>query len=70
MAYQSDILIAQTKNLIHIREIAKKLQIAEDDLEMYGKYKAKLPLSLIDDDKVVIKDEPKEEESVNEEIPF
>jgi formate--tetrahydrofolate ligase len=52
MAHQSDILIAQAKNLIHIREIAKKLQVAEDDLEMYGKYKAKLPLSLIDDEKV------------------
>jgi formate--tetrahydrofolate ligase len=52
MAYQSDILIAQTKKLIHIREIAKKLQIAEDHLEMYGKYKAKLPLSLIDDEKI------------------
>ena len=52
MAFQSDIIIAQAKRLQHIQIIAKKLQIAEDDLEMYGKYKAKLPLSLIDDEKV------------------
>ncbi|MFT5958315.1 MAG: formate--tetrahydrofolate ligase [Polaribacter sp.] len=52
MAFQSDIIIAQAKRLQHIKVIAKKLQIAEDDLEMYGKYKAKLPLSLIDDEKV------------------
>jgi formate--tetrahydrofolate ligase len=52
MAFQSDIIIAQARRLQHIQIIAKKLQIAEDDLEMYGKYKAKLPLSLIDDEKV------------------
>ena len=52
MIPQSDILIAQAKKLVHIKEIAKKLHVAEDDLEMYGKYKAKLPLSLIDEDKV------------------
>lgn len=28
--------------MLHIREIAKKLEIAEEDLEYYGKYKAKL----------------------------
>jgi formate--tetrahydrofolate ligase len=48
----SDISIAQAKTLLHIKEIAKKLKLAEDDLEMYGKYKAKLPLSLIDEGKV------------------
>jgi formate--tetrahydrofolate ligase len=52
MALQSDIIIAQAKRLQHIKIIAKKLQMAEDDLEMYGKYKAKLPLSLIEDEKV------------------
>lgn len=52
MVDQSDIAIAQAKTLQHIKEIAKKLKIQEGDLEMYGKYKAKLPLSLIDDDKV------------------
>ncbi|TXD48083.1 formate--tetrahydrofolate ligase [Polaribacter sp. IC073] len=52
MAHQTDIAIAQAKTLQHIKNIAKKLKIAEDDLEMYGKYKAKLPLSLIDDEKI------------------
>lgn len=44
--FPSDIEIAQSAHITHIREIASKLQIAEDDLEYYGKYKAKLPLSL------------------------
>ena len=52
MAGTSDISIAQAKRLLHIKEIAKKLNVAEDALEMYGKYKAKLPLSLIDARKV------------------
>ena len=52
MAYVSDIEIAQQKQLVHIRDIAAKLNIPEDDLEMYGKHKAKLPLRLIDEEKV------------------
>ena len=44
--------IAQKTTLIHIKEIASKLKIEEDDLELYGKFKAKLPLDLIDDEKV------------------
>jgi formate--tetrahydrofolate ligase len=44
--FPSDIQIAQSANIRHIREIAYKLQIEEDDLEYFGKYKAKLPLSL------------------------
>ncbi|WP_347174184.1 formate--tetrahydrofolate ligase [Polaribacter uvawellassae] len=52
MAYQSDIEIAQAKTLVHIREIAAKLNIDEENMEMYGKYKAKLPLSLIDENKI------------------
>jgi formate--tetrahydrofolate ligase len=42
----SDIQIAQSAKILHIREIAAKLNIPEDDVEYYGKYKAKLPLSL------------------------
>ncbi len=52
MSFKSDIEIAQEKQLLHIKEIAKKLSIKEDDLEMYGKYKAKLPLHLIDEEKI------------------
>ncbi|WBX70757.1 formate--tetrahydrofolate ligase [Tenacibaculum retecalamus] len=52
MAHLTDIEIAQAKDLQHIKHIANKLNVQEDDLEMYGKYKAKLPLHLIDEDKV------------------
>ncbi|QXP73558.1 formate--tetrahydrofolate ligase [Tenacibaculum sp. AHE15PA] len=52
MAHLSDIEIAQAKDLQHIKYIANKLKVEEDDLEMYGKYKAKLPLHLIDEDKI------------------
>jgi formate--tetrahydrofolate ligase len=52
MTHLSDIAIAQAKTLQHIKNIAKILKVDEDDIEMYGKYKAKLPLSLIDDAKV------------------
>ncbi len=44
--FPSDITIAQQAKLQPIKKIAEKLQIAEDDLEQYGKYKAKLPLHL------------------------
>jgi formate--tetrahydrofolate ligase len=52
MSHLTDIDIAQSSTLRHIREIAEKLNIKEDDLEMYGKYKAKLPLNLIDQVKI------------------
>ena len=50
----SDIEIAQSAKMLPIAEVAKKLSIGEDDLEFYGKYKAKLPLSLRDK----LKDKP------------
>ncbi len=52
MEYLTDIEIAQKTTLVHIKEIASKLKIKEDDLELYGKFKAKLPLDLIDEEKV------------------
>ncbi|MCR5420082.1 MAG: formate--tetrahydrofolate ligase [Lachnospiraceae bacterium] len=39
---KSDIEIAQEAKLLPIKDIAGKLDISEDDLELYGKYKAKL----------------------------
>lgn len=42
----TDIQIAQQTPCLPIAEIAKKLNIDAEDLELYGKYKAKLPLSL------------------------
>jgi formate--tetrahydrofolate ligase len=44
--FPSDIEIAQKAIMSPIKEIAKKINIDEDDLEFYGKYKAKLPLHL------------------------
>ncbi len=43
----SDIEIAQQAEMLHIRDIAEKAGIAEDDLEFYGKYKAKLSAEAI-----------------------
>ena len=45
---KSDIQIAQEAEMLHIREIAAQLEIQEDDLELYGKYKAKLSDELIE----------------------
>ena len=38
----TDIEIAQQAELLPIREIAQKVDIQEEDLEYYGRYKAKL----------------------------
>ncbi|ATA68612.1 formate--tetrahydrofolate ligase [Capnocytophaga cynodegmi] len=52
MSFPTDLEIAQNAKMQNIKEIAKKLNINEDDLEQYGKYKAKLPLTLIDKEKI------------------
>ena len=49
---KSDIQIARTVKLKPIQKIATKLGIKENQLELYGKYKAKLPLSLIKKSKI------------------
>ena len=51
---KTDIEIAQEAKMLHIREVAEKLGITEDELELYGKYKAKLSDELIER----VKDEP------------
>lgn len=48
----TDLEIAQKAQMLPIREVAKKLSISEDDLDPYGKYKAKLPLHLINAEKM------------------
>lgn len=48
----TDLEIAQKAQMLPIREVAKKLNISEDDLDPYGKYKAKLPLYLINAEKM------------------
>ncbi|MBQ7219578.1 MAG: formate--tetrahydrofolate ligase [Synergistaceae bacterium] len=42
MAFLSDIEIAQAANPLPIVKVAEKLGISEDDLELYGRYKAKI----------------------------
>ena len=46
MSFPSDIEIAQAAAPLHITKVAAKLGISEDDLELYGKYKAKVSPSL------------------------
>ena len=43
----SDIEIAQQVKMLPVTEIAEKLGIDQDDLELYGKYKAKFSYDLI-----------------------
>lgn len=49
---KSDIEIAQATRMKPITEVAEKLGISRDHLELYGNYKAKLPLNLIDENKL------------------
>lgn len=41
---KTDVEIAQETQMVHIREIAAQLDLTEDDLELYGKYKAKITI--------------------------
>lgn len=49
---KKDIEIARDANMLHIKDVAAKLNIEKDLLEYYGKFKSKLPLSLIDEQKI------------------
>ena len=48
----TDIEIASKATLQKVKDIAQQLDISEDDLQLYGHYKAKLPLHLIDSEKI------------------
>ncbi len=52
MSFPSDLEIAQSAEIKHIKTIAAKIGITEDDLQYYGKHKSKLPLHLIDEEKI------------------
>ena len=54
MAFPTDIEIAQAAHPLHITKVAAKLGISEDDLELYGKYKAKISPQVIKN----LKDKP------------
>ena len=47
MAYKSDIEIAQSCEMKHIKEIAKVAHVDEKYIEQYGNYKAKIDLALL-----------------------
>jgi len=49
---ETDIKIAQKTKILHITEIAKSMGLEPDDLELYGKYKAKIPLKFIDEKRI------------------
>lgn len=44
----SDLTIAQQAEMLPVKQIAEKLGLQEDDLDLYGKYKAKLSFDVID----------------------
>ena len=44
-----DLDIARKVKLRHITEIAEKFGVDHEEIEMYGKYKAKIPNSFIDE---------------------
>ena len=48
MAFKSDIEIAQEAKLEHIKDVAAKIGLTEDDLEYYGRYKAKIDYNLLE----------------------
>jgi len=52
MSFPSDLEIAESASIQHIRNIAEKIGISDDDLEYYGKYKAKIPLHYIDEERI------------------
>lgn len=52
MAFPTDLEIAQSANMQPIAAVGEKLGIDPDRMENYGRYKAKLPLNLIDETKV------------------
>ncbi len=46
---KSDIEIAQEASMLPIEKVAEQMHVPTDSLEFYGKYKAKLPLSLLEE---------------------
>ena len=49
---KSDIEIARTTELKKIKQVAEEIGIPRDEVENYGRYIAKIPDHLIDDEKV------------------
>ena len=51
---KSDIQIAQEAKMEPIVKIAEKLNLGEDDIELYGKYKCKISLDVLNKNKDII----------------
>ena len=49
---KTDIQIARECQLVHINDIASSLGIAPEELEPYGRYMAKVPISLLDEEHI------------------
>ena len=47
MGYKSDIQIAQSTIMQPITEVAEKIGLSDDDIELYGKYKSKINLDVL-----------------------
>ena len=45
---KTDIEIAQAAEIQPITKLAEKIGLSFDDIELYGKYKAKIPLEVLD----------------------
>lgn len=52
MSFPTDIEIAQKAEILHLNKIAEKLYLDPEELYFYGKHKAKIPLHLLDENKV------------------
>lgn len=46
--YKSDLEIAQNSIMKHINQIAQNVKLAEEDYDLYGKYKAKVSLNVLE----------------------
>ena len=51
MGYKSDIEIAQENKIFPIKDIAEKVGLSEDNIEYYGKYKAKVDYNILKNNK-------------------
>lgn len=47
MTFKSDVQISQEANMLPIGEIAKRIELAEDEYEVYGRYKAKIDCKIL-----------------------
>ena len=47
MTFKTDVQISQEAKMVPIAEIAKNLKLAEEEYEVYGKYKAKISTDIL-----------------------